>query len=79
MTEENDVQELEEQDLYEHLRIVVDKGQSLLRLDKFLIIRTENTSRNRIQNAIDAGNVLVNDKIIKASYKVKPLDVVSLV
>jgi len=77
MTDEN--QDLEEQDLYEHLRIVVDKGQSLLRLDKFLIIRTENTSRNRIQNAIDAGNVLVNDKVVKASYKVKPLDVISMV
>jgi 23S rRNA pseudouridine1911/1915/1917 synthase len=57
----------------------VDKGQSLLRLDKFLIIRTENTSRNRIQNAIDAGNVLVNEKVVKASYKVKPLDVISMV
>ncbi|HEY1062431.1 MAG TPA: S4 domain-containing protein, partial [Daejeonella sp.] len=77
MIEDN--QELEEQDLYEHLRIVVDKGQSLLRLDKFLIIRTENTSRNRIQNAIDAGNVLVNEKVVKASYKVKPLDVISMV
>ena len=77
MTDEN--QDLEEQDLYEHLRIVVDKGQSLLRLDKFLIIRTENTSRNRIQNAIDAGNVLVNDKVVKASYKVKPLDVISII
>jgi 23S rRNA pseudouridine1911/1915/1917 synthase len=77
MIDEN--QDLEEQDLYEHLRIVVDKGQSLLRLDKFLIIRTENTSRNRIQNAIDAGNVLVNDKVVKASYKVKPFDVISMV
>ena len=77
MTDEN--QDLEEQDLYEHLRIVVDKGQSLLRLDKFLIIRTENTSRNRIQNAIDAGNVLVNDREVKASYKVKPLDIISMV
>lgn len=79
MIDENNIQELEEQDLYEHLRIVVDKGQALLRLDKFLIIRTENTSRNRIQNAIEAGNVLVNDKVVKASYKVKPLDVISLV
>lgn len=79
MIEENDVQDMEEQDLYEHLRIVVDKGQSLLRLDKFLIIRTENTSRNRIQNAIEAGNVLVNGKVVKASYKVKPLDVISMV
>jgi 23S rRNA pseudouridine1911/1915/1917 synthase len=58
---------------------VVDKGQTLLRLDKFLIIRTENTSRNRIQNAIDAGNVLVNDNVVKASYKVKPFDVISMV
>ncbi|HYK76255.1 MAG TPA: RluA family pseudouridine synthase [Daejeonella sp.] len=79
MIEDNDVQEAEEQDLYEHFKIVVDKGQSLLRLDKFLIIRIENTSRNRIQNAIEAGNVLVNDKPAKASYKVKPLDVISMV
>lgn len=79
MIEENDIQDFEEQDLYEHLRIIVDKGQSLLRLDKFLIIRTENTSRNRIQNAIEAGNVLVNEKVVKASYKVKPLDVISMV
>lgn len=71
--------EQEEQDLYEHLRIVVDKGQSLLRIDKFLMHRVENASRNRIQNAIDAGNVLVNEKVIKASYKVKPQDVISVV
>ncbi|MBS7564610.1 RluA family pseudouridine synthase [Mucilaginibacter sp. Bleaf8] len=71
--------ENEEQDLYEHMRIVVDKGQSLLRIDKFLMHRTENASRNRIQNAIDLGNVLVNDKQIKASYKVKPQDVISVV
>jgi 23S rRNA pseudouridine1911/1915/1917 synthase len=69
----------EEQDLYEHLRIVVDKGQSLLRIDKFLMHRVENASRNRIQNAIEADNVLVNDKPIKSSYKVKPLDIISVV
>lgn len=76
-----DIDELEsgEQDLYEHLRVVVDKGQSLLRLDKFLMIRIEGASRNRIQNSIDAGNVLVNDKVVKASYKVKPADVISVV
>ncbi|AFD07477.1 RluA family pseudouridine synthase [Solitalea canadensis] len=66
-------------DLYEHLRIVVDKGQSLLRIDKFLMHKIENASRNRIQNAIEADNVLVNDKPIKASYKVKPADVISIV
>jgi 23S rRNA pseudouridine1911/1915/1917 synthase len=79
MAIENDLLEQEEQDLYEHLRIIVDKGQSLLRIDKFLMHRVENASRNRIQNAIDLGNVLVNDKGIKPSYKVKPLDVISVV
>lgn len=79
MNDEFDVPELEEPDLYEHLRIIVDKGQSLLRIDKFLMHRIENASRNRIQHAIEAGSVLVNDKPIKASYKVKPLDIISVV
>jgi 23S rRNA pseudouridine1911/1915/1917 synthase len=79
MITENELPEQEEQDLYEHLRILVDKGQSLLRIDKFLMHRIENASRNRIQNAIEQGNVLVNEKTIKASYKVKPLDVISVV
>ena len=72
-------QEEEEQDLFEHLNIVVDKGQSLLRVDKFLMLRVVNASRNRIQNTIDAGNVLVNKQVIKASYKVKPGDEISIV
>ncbi|MRX45956.1 RluA family pseudouridine synthase [Pedobacter puniceum] len=71
--------DLEESDLYEHLRIKVDKGQSLLRIDKFLMHRVENASRNRIQNAIEMANVLVNDKPVKASYKVKPNDDISIV
>jgi 23S rRNA pseudouridine1911/1915/1917 synthase len=79
MLDETVLNEPEEQDLYEHLRIVVDKGQSLLRMDKFLMHRIENASRNRIQNAIELGNVLVNDKLAKSSYKVKPLDVISVV
>ena len=79
MTDDVEINEPDEQDLYEHLRVVVDKGQSLLRIDKFLMHRVENASRNRIQNAIDLGNVLVNDKPIKPSYKVKPLDVISVV
>lgn len=71
--------EQEENELYEHFKIVVDKGQSLLRIDKFLLLRIENASRNRIQNAIDAENVLVNGKGIKSSYKVKPFDEISIV
>jgi 23S rRNA pseudouridine1911/1915/1917 synthase len=79
MAYEPELIEQEEQDLFEHLRVVVDKGQSLLRIDKFLMHRVENASRNRIQHAIELGNVLVNDKPIKSSYRVKPLDVISVV
>ena len=79
MAEELELIEQEEQDLFEHLRVVVDKGQSLIRIDKFLMLRVENASRNRIQNAIEAGNVLVNEKQVKSSYKVKPGDVISIV
>ena len=64
---------------YEHYRFVADKGQGLLRVDKFIAARIEGISRNRIQQAADANSVLVNDKPVKTSYKVKPLDVVSLV
>ncbi len=80
--EEADLNELdlgEQEELYEHHRLTVDKGQSLLRIDKFLFSRLQNTSRNRIQNAAEAGSILVNDKPVKASYKVKPHDVVSIV
>ena len=69
----------EDNDLYEHFNIAVDKGQSLLRIDKFLMLRIENASRSKIQNAIEAENVLVNKRPIKASYKVKPFDEISIV
>lgn len=78
----NNEQELEDQEdneLFEHSKIIVDKGQSLLRIDKFLLLRVENASRSRIQNAIDAENVLVNSKPIKPSYRVKPFDEISIV
>jgi 23S rRNA pseudouridine1911/1915/1917 synthase len=76
---EDDLLDQEDVDLFEHYNIKVDKGQSLLRIDKFLMLRVEHASRNRIQNAIDAGNVLVNQKVIKASYRVKPADEISIV
>lgn len=78
MSTENDALE-EEQELYEHHRIVCDKGQSLLRLDKYLFDRLANTSRNRIQVAAKEGNVLVNGKVAKPSQKVKPGDEISIV
>lgn len=69
----------ESEDLFEHFRFVADARQSLLRLDKFLMNRIENTSRNKIQNAAKAGNILVNNIAEKQNYKVKPGDVISIV
>ncbi|MBE0639734.1 MAG: RluA family pseudouridine synthase [Bacteroidales bacterium] len=68
----------EQDDLYEHYRIAVDPGQSLLRIDKFLFNRLEGVSRNKVQNAAKAGNILVNDHPVKPNYKVKPRDVISI-
>jgi 23S rRNA pseudouridine1911/1915/1917 synthase len=69
----------ERDEMYEHYRIIVDQGQSLLRIDKFLINRLENTSRNKIQMAAKAGNILVNDKAVKPNHKIHPNDVISIV
>lgn len=69
----------EEGGLYEHFRFVADKGQQLLRVDKFLTERLQKSSRNRVQQAADAGCILVNGKPVKSNYRVKPLDVVSVV
>jgi 23S rRNA pseudouridine1911/1915/1917 synthase len=69
----------ESAELYEHFRFVVDKGQSLLRIDKYLSDKIENTSRTRIQNAANAGSILVNEAVIKPNYRVKPGDVISIV
>ena len=66
-------------EMFEHFRFVADKGQQLLRVDKFLVTRMQKTSRNRIQQAADAGCIIVNGKAVKSSYKVKPDDVVSIV
>jgi 23S rRNA pseudouridine1911/1915/1917 synthase len=74
---ENNVLE-EDDELYEHYRITVDKGQSLIRIDKFLMDRIANATRNKIQNAIKAEAVLVNEKTIKSNYKVRPLDIITV-
>lgn len=75
----HDAEEQEEQELYEHHRFVVDKGQGMLRIDKYLHARIENSSRNKIQVAARAGNILVNGQAVKPNYKVKPLDDISIV
>lgn len=69
----------DQQELFEHYRFKVDPGQSALRIDKYLFSRMENTSRTRIQNAADAGNILVNNKTVKPNYKVKPSDIIQIV
>ena len=66
-------------ELYEHFRFVVDKGQAMLRIDKYLFTKIAAASRNRIQNAAHAGNILVNDIPVKPNYKVKPNDTISIV
>lgn len=55
--------------MYEHFRFVADKGQSLLRVDKFLVDRMMGATRNRIQLAAEAGCILVNDKPVKSNYR----------
>jgi len=78
-TQQNMETENESQELFEHHRIVVDKGQKAMRVDKYLFNRLEGISRNRIQDSATAGQLLVNKKSVKSNYKVKPNDVVTLV
>ncbi len=69
----------ESSELFEHHRFIVDKGQALLRIDKFITDKLAGVSRTRIRYASDAGNILVNNVAVKQNYKVKPLDVISIV
>ena len=68
----------EQETLYEHQRWVVDPGQAIVRIDKFLSNRMEQTSRNRIQKAADAGFLFANEKPVKSNYRIKPGEIVSL-
>ncbi|MDY3913594.1 MAG: RluA family pseudouridine synthase [Phocaeicola sp.] len=68
----------ESSELYEHFRVIVDKGQTPVRIDKYLFERLVHSSRNRIQQAADAGFIMANDKPVKSSYKVKGGDVLTL-
>lgn len=77
----DDNDELDDEDsagLYEHHKFTADKGQKLMRVDKFLLIHLCNTSRNRVQKAADAGFIMANGKPVKRSYKVKPFDVIQV-
>lgn len=78
MLEEEEKTE-EQEELFEHYNIVADPGQEPLRIDKFLIDRIPNTSRNKLQAAARNGNILVNQNVVKPNYKVKPDDEISIV
>jgi len=67
-----------EDELFEHFRFEVPKGQALLRIDKYLMNLIQNATRNKIQNAATEGNIFVNDIPVKSNYKVKPFDVVTV-
>src|SRR5690554_6338457 len=75
----NDREELEDDGLFEHHKFLVDPGQSLMRIDKFLSNRLNNVSRSKIQAAAEASNILVNDNPVKASYNIKPDDEIRIV
>ncbi len=75
----DEFEEQEDGGLFEHHRLTVDPGQSLLRIDKFLANRLVNASRNRLQQAADAGNILVNNVPVKSSYRIKPYDDIQIV
>ena len=64
--------------LYEHFSFKIDHGQEPLRIDKFLMSRIENATRNKIQQAIKEGNIFVNDLKVKSNYKVKPKDLIKV-
>lgn len=71
--------EADEEELFEHYRFKADPGQEVIRIDKFLIDRMPNTSRNKVQVAAKSGNILVNEQKVKQNYRVKPGDNVSIV
>ncbi len=77
----NEVEEFEtdDQQLYEHWKIEVDPGQTQIRIDKFLSEKNPYQSRNRIQQAAEAGFIRVNGTPVKSNYKVRPNDVITLV
>ena len=78
MNDKEEIIDDQEDELFEHHRIVVDKGQALLRIDKFLMARLAHATRTKIQDGIHNEFVKVNDKVIKPNYKVHPGDVVTV-
>ncbi|MBQ9667224.1 MAG: RluA family pseudouridine synthase [Prevotella sp.] len=78
LLDDGGLQASDDQTLYEHLRLEVDRGQVPLRIDKYLSEHTQHSSRNRIQQAAEAGFLHVNDRPVKSNYKVRAGDVITL-
>ena len=74
-TENPEIQDSNDE-LYERFNITVDKGQDPLRIDKFLMARIEGATRNKLQQSISTGMVLVNGKEVRSNYKIKPADAI---
>lgn len=68
----------QDDELFEHHRIVADPGQTLIRIDKFLMDRLPNVTRTKIQDGIHLGFVKVNNKNIKPNYKIHPNDIITV-
>ena len=67
------------EELFEHFRFEVDKGQAPMRVDKYMCTHMEDTSRNRVQQALKEGYVRVGEEIVKANYIVRPGDIIRFV
>ena len=78
LLEDENSNDEENSGLFEHLNITVDKKQEPLRIDKFLLIYRQNSSRNKISQTCRAGNVIVNGNPVKQNYRVKPGDEISV-
>lgn len=76
---ESDEMETDSEEFFEHHRVVCDAGQTLIRIDKFLTDRIPKLSRSKIQTLIATGLIKVNDKDVKSNYKVRPLEVITVV
>lgn len=79
INEEFPLEQDQEEELFEHYKFIVDKGQEMVRIDKYLLDRMPNTSRSKIQSAAKNGNIVVNGGKVKQNYKAKPSDEISIV
>ncbi len=74
-----EIEEENEDELFEHYRFIIDKGQEPVRIDKYLSDKIQAVSRNKIQHAAEAGSILVNNKSVKSNYKIKANDLIQVV